>query len=287
MLDHRIHTFLMLCDRMNYRKTADALEITQPAVTQQIHALEEQYGRKLFEYKNRRLVKTEAAVLLEQYARAMVLQEYNLQEKLNNGPLHELRIGATKSIGDYYLRERIRTYLADSRHALTLLVDNTRNLLRSLNENQLDFAVVEGFFDKNSYDSFLLHREPFVGICRKGHPFAGREVSIEELLEETIIHREAGSGTRAILEQELRGYNESLKGFRRHICVSSFPIILDLVEQGFGVSFVYDILAKSNPKLDCFSIRDKRIIREFNVVYPKGVDIADKLELFFGELAEE
>lgn len=281
MLDYRIDTFLTLCESMNYRKTAEILHISQPAVTQQIHYLENQYGQKLFQYENRRLVKTEAAAILEKYARAAKLQEQDLRQKLENNPIRTLRIGATKTIGDYYLKADIRRYLKNPDNALTLIVDNTEHLLRLLEENELDFAVVEGFFDKTRFDSILLRREPFVGICRKDHPFAGREVTMEELLKETIIHREAGSGTRAILEQELRGYNESLQRFQRHICISSFNVILDLVKQGFGVSFVYNILADSDPALAKFSIRGESVVREFNVVYLKYADMGEKIRLFF------
>ena len=282
MLDHRINTFLLLCKVMNFRKTAELLGITQPAVTQQIRSLEAQYGRKLFEYENRRLKKTEAAAVLEQYARAMKLQEQDLLEKLENNPIHSLRVGATKTIGDYYLKDDIHRYLQSPDNALTLLVDNTEHLRRLLEENKLDFAVVEGFFDKTLFDNILLRREPFVGICRKDHPFAGREVTMEELLKETIIHREDGSGTRAILEQELRGYNESLQRFQRHICISSFNVILDLVKQGFGVSFVYNILADSDPGLAKFSIRGKSVVRDFNIVYLKYADPGEKICRFFG-----
>ena len=282
MLDYRIDTFLTLCESMNYRKTAEMLHISQPAVTQQIHYLENQYGQKLFVYENRRLVKTEAAAILEQYARAAKLQQQDLLEKLESSPIHTLRIGATKTIGDYYLKEDIRRYLQSPDNALTLIVYNTEHLLRLLEENELDFSVVEGFFDKTRFDNILLRREPFVGICRKDHPFAGREVTMEELLQQTIIHREAGSGTRAILEQELRGYNESLQRFQRHICISSFNIILDLVKQGFGVSFVYNILADSDPALAKFSIRGESVVREFNVVYLKYADMGEKIRLFFG-----
>ena len=282
MLDYRIDTFLTLCESMNYRKTAEMLHISQPAVTQQIHYLENQYGQKLFQYENHRLVKTEAAAILEQYARAAKLQQQDLLQKLESSPTHTLRIGATKTIGDYYLKEDIRRYLQSPDNALTLIVDNTEHLLRLLEENELDFSVVEGFFDKSRFDSILLRREPFGGICRKDHPFAGREVTMEELLQQTIIHREAGSGTRAILEQELRGYNESLQRFQRHICISSFNIILDLVKQGFGVSFVYNILADSDPALAKFSIRGETVVREFNVVYLKYADMGEKIRLFFG-----
>ena len=283
MLDYRIDTFLTLCESMNYRKTAEMLHISQPAVTQQIHYLENQYGQKLFAYENRRLVKNEAAAILEQYARAAKLQEQDLRQKLENNPIHTLRVGATKTIGDYYLKGDIRRYLESPENALYLIVDNTEHLLRLLEENELDFAVVEGYFDKNRFDNILLRREPFVGICRKDHPFAGREVTMQELLKQTIIHREDGSGTRAILEQELSGYNESLQGFQRRICISSFNIILDLVKQGFGVSFVYNILADSDPDLAKFAIRGERVVREFNVVYLKYADMGEKIGLFFGK----
>lgn len=43
MIDYRIKTFLVLCDTMNYRKTAEILNMTQPAVTQHIHFLENEY----------------------------------------------------------------------------------------------------------------------------------------------------------------------------------------------------------------------------------------------------
>ena len=66
MLDHRIDTFLTLCDTMNYRETAELLHITQPAVTQHIQFLEREYCCRLFTYENRHLTKTPSAELLEE-----------------------------------------------------------------------------------------------------------------------------------------------------------------------------------------------------------------------------
>ena len=280
MVDRRVDTFLLLCQLMNYRKTADALGITQPAVTQQIHFLEREYGCKLFTYQNSRLQKTEAAITLEQYARAIRLQDQHLRDKLSS-TVRELKIGATKTIGDYVLKEDIQRYLSKEDHALSLVVDNTKHLLKMLDENELDFAVIEGYFDHSQFDSQLFRKEPFVGICPRNHPFAGKEVSLAELFQETIIHREAGSGTRAILEQKLRGYNESLDRFKRQICISSFPVILDLVKKGFGVSFVYEVLADSDPDIAKFSIRGEHIVREFNIVYLKHADLQEKISWFF------
>ncbi|MCC8137513.1 MAG: LysR family transcriptional regulator [Clostridiales bacterium] len=283
MLDYRMETFLTLCECGSYRRTAEILHLTQPAVTQQIHHLEEEYGCKLFSYANRRLEKTEAAATLETYARAVRYQDQMLREKIQKkSNVHALRVGATKTIGDYFLTDYIHRFLDNPENSLDFLVDNTEHLLRELEEDCLDFAVVEGFFDKERFDSILLRKEPFVGICRRDHPFAGKNVSMDELLSETIIHREDGSGTRAILEQELLGYNESLNRFRHRICISSFKIILDLVREGYGISFVYDVLAEGDPQLAKFRLQDDRIVREFNIVYLKYADMKEKIEWFFG-----
>lgn len=283
MLDYRMETFLLVCDYMNYHKVADALGLTQPAVTQQIRYLENFYQCKLFDYTNHKLTKTRAAVTLEQYARAMRLKEAHLKEILVPEEVHELRIGATKTIGDYFLPPYIHRFLERKENALNLIVENTSMLLELLQNNKLDFAIVEGFFDKSSYDSVLLRREPFVGICSKNHPFAGKEVTIPELLEETIIHREDGSGTRAILEKELSGYNESLQRFKRRICISSFPLILDMVKWGHGISFVYNILADSDPEVAKFTLKGEQVVREFNIVYLKYADMQDHIRYFFGQ----
>ena len=282
MIDYRMDTFLTLCECLNYRKTAEKLHITQPAVTQQIQFLEREYGCKLFTYENRRLKKTDAALVLEEYGRAMRHQDQALRQRLRRSDVRELTGGATKTIGDYVLPGQVRRYLSDSANALTLIVDNTEHLLNLLEQDQLDFVIIEGYFDKDRFDSRLYRREPFVGICKKDHPFAGREVSVPELLGETIIHREEGSGTRAILEQKLKGYNESLNRFRRHICISSFKMILDLVKEGFGVSFVYKVLAESDPEISTFCIRGEPIVREFNIVYLKHTDQQEKIGWFLG-----
>ena len=63
-MDQKLSTFLTLCSTMNYRRAADALHLTQPAVTKQIQALEAQYGVKLFSYDERKLRKTPQGEIL-------------------------------------------------------------------------------------------------------------------------------------------------------------------------------------------------------------------------------
>lgn len=281
MLDFRIDTFLTVCDTMNYRETAERLHITQPAVTQHIQYLEREYGCTLFTYHKRTLRKTAAAQTLEQAARAMRYNERELQKKLRGTDVQTLRVGATKTIGDYVLPAQIERFLSRGEARLTLIVENTEHLLRMLDADQLDFAIVEGYFDKDRYDSRVLREEPFVGICRKEHPFAGRAVTVDELLKQTIICREEGSGTREVLERLLLAYNETLSRFSGQICISSFQIILDLVRKGFGVSFVYRVLADSDDQIETFTLQSNEIVRQFQLVWLRQADIQSKLDLFF------
>ena len=282
MLDYRMETFLILCEVMSYRETAQILHISQPAVTQHIQFLEREYGCQLFRYSNRRLTKTDAALAMEEYARSMKYNDRSLRQSLGSQEIREQKIGATKTIGDYVIGAYMRNFLADKDNALTLIVDNTENLLRMLEKNQLDFAIVEGYFDKRRFAWRPFRSEPFVGICHKDHPFCGQKITVPELLTQTIIHREPGSGTRAILEQKLQGYNESLGRFRRHICISSFKLILEAVKADIGISFVYEILADSDPELGKFYIQGDPIIREFSIVFLKDTHPEEKIRLSLG-----
>ena len=183
---------------MNYRKAAEQLHLTQPAVTKQIQALEALYGVRLFTYDSRKLRKTAQGETLEIYAISQRYQDEELRRALKRQEKTSLRIGATKSIGDYILLPQIIRFLKEPDNELFFTVDNTAHLLAQLEGGELDFVVLEGIFDKSRYESFLLRNEPYIGICAKDHPFSGCEVPMDELFSERLILREPGSGTRKI-----------------------------------------------------------------------------------------
>lgn len=189
-MDPRLDTFLTLCRTMHYGRAAEALNLSQPAVSKHIQALEAQYGAKLFDYSGRRLSRTRAGELLEQYASTLRYNEEKLIAAMHARPETLLRIGATKSIGDYILLPEIRRFLSAPGNRLTFLVDNTARLLSQLEAGELDFVVLEGIFDKARYDSFRVRMEPYIGVCARSHPFAGREVPLDELFRERLILRE-------------------------------------------------------------------------------------------------
>ena len=283
MLDYRIHTFLKLCDVLNYRITAEELNLTQPAVTHHIQYLEKEYNRKLFIYSNRKLEKTDAAVKLEEFARVAVYNDLILTDELKKPIARSLRIGATKSIAGYDIKPQIEALMTREDIEFSLYSGNTKALLEMIDHCELDIALVEGFFDRKKYGHTLYKRVPYVGICSDKHPFAGKSVHLNDIFNEHIIVREQGSGTRAVFEQLLLEKNCSLKSFKKTTSISSFELIKAVVSDNFGISFVYDVVAKSAKNLSTFHVENAEITREFNFVFLKNThaDIAGEMIKLF------
>ena len=282
-MDPKLHTFLTLCQTMNYRLAAERLHLSQPAVTKQIQSLEQALQTKLFLYDGHTLHKTEKCLLLERYAISQQYQFQELQLAIADKKRLKLRVGATKTIGDYVLIDAIKDYLHDPGHELSLVVDNTKHLLQMLDENRLDFAVIEGTFSKTKYDSYLLRMEPFVGICAKNSPLSGKHLSIEDLLKETIIVREEGSGTRRIFEERLTASGYGLNDFSREVSISSFVSIKALVAVGVGISFLYRSVVADADDIGTFTIDGITEPHPFHVVYTRNTNAKNYAEQFLGE----
>ena len=279
-MDSKLQTFLALCQTMNYRIAAEQLHLSQPAVTKQIQSLEQMLQTKLFRYDGHTLHKTEACLLLERYAVSQQYQFEELQLAIADKKRFNLRIGATKTIGDYVLIDAIKEYLSDPSHELSLMVDNTMHLLQMLDENQLDFAVIEGAFSKTKYDSYLLRMEPFVGICAKNSPLCGQHISVEELLKQTIIVREKGSGTRHIFEERLAAAGYELSDFYREVSISSFVAIKALVSTGIGISFLYNSVVAKENDIGTFTVDGITEPHPFHVVYTQNTSARNYAEQF-------
>lgn len=281
MLDYRIDTFLTLYEEMNYRRTAERLNMTQPGVTQHIHHLEGFYGVKLFEYNGRQLSRTKQAEQLKRYFDSVRAEEISLREGFGQANEVHLRIGATKTIGEFVIVPMVRDFLSKQKRSLNLIVDNTKNLLAMLEHGELDFAVIEGVFDKEKYPHHLFKRERFVGICAKSHPFAGKTVPLEDVFREKLLVRERGSGTRMLLQRAVEDRGFSLDSFRSCSSIGNFAVICELVAGKDAITFAYEPIVHSRKDLASFMVEDMQIQGEFNFVYPNAQVAGPKIELFF------
>ena len=281
MLDYRVYTFLALYDEMNYRKTAERLHITQPGVTQHIHYLENYYGVKLFEYDGRTLSRTKYAKRLKQYFDSAKTEEASIRKEFVPSDTVHLTIGATKTIGEFVVMPEIRRYLQSPDHRLDFVIDNTEVLLHMLEQSQLDFAVIEGVFDKSKYGYHLYKKEEFVGVCAKSHRFANRVVTLEDIFSEDIVVREPSSGTRTLLQNAISSKGFSLDSFRRCVSASNFSVICDLVVNSNAITFAYKPISQCRDDLATFTVADMQISGEFNFVYCNERIAREKIDLIF------
>ena len=282
MFDSRVFTFLKLYKEMNYRKTEEELNMTQPGVTQHIHYLEKQYGVKFFKYEGRTLYRTKEAEIFKRHLDSILAEECSMRREFSETKQLILNVGATKTIGEFVLVSAVKDFLKEPDHSMNFVIDNTQSLLKMLDDGELDFAVIEGVVDKSRYGYRLFKKEKFVGICSKNHRFAGKLIPLEELFKETLLIREKGSGTRNLLEQAIRDKGFSLDNFSRTVSLRNFSVIMELLEQDSTVTFAYRPIVQQRDSLTTFEVQDMHIEGEFNFVYCNQRIAEEKIRQFFG-----
>lgn len=286
MLDFRVETFLAVCQTMNFTRAAEQLHITQPAVSQHIHALEEQYGTKLFRSQGKQLQLTESGRLFFRTAAAMHHDDLQLREALHQeNTRRRLRFGATLTIGEYIMPGPLHRLLErEPDIQLYMLTANTQELLKLLDQGELDFAIVEGYFDKQAYDSLVYCTQRYIPVCSAEHPFSHPVRRLEDLLEERLLVREPGSGTRNVLERALEVRNLSVRNFRRVTELGSLNLIKSLVCAGAGISFFYQPVVQQEleaGKLREIPLEDCSIYHDFTFLWRRGsLFAADYREIY-------
>ncbi len=287
MLDFRHETFLALCRIRSYTKTAEALHLTQPAVTQHIKALEAHYGNRLFTYADKTLTLTEHGELLYQFASTVASDSDTLAEILRRKSLSDppLQFGATLSIGQYIMPDILAQILRKKPDTpVSMLVENTHHLLDKLNQGEIQFALIEGLFDKTAYHSELFAMEPFIAVCSKNSFLADHPRSFQELIQNNLIVREQGSGTREIFEHLLQKHNLSVTSFSKVTEIGNMEAIKQLVRNDLGITFLYQAAAKSElaqGEMKRIKITDSDTYHGLNFVFLKNSQhAADFLEWF-------
>ncbi len=286
MIDFRHQTFLELCQIKNYTKTAEKLHITQPTVSQHIKHLEEYYGVKLFNYSSKKLNLTAAGKKLYHYTERMSADSREIAKTISNkSSKQNIKFGATLSIGEFVMPDILDQAMEENpKLNFDMLVENTATLLQKLKAGEINFAILEGFFDKTKYGYHLFSREKFIGICSADSKLNSEKIKLDELLDFRLILRESGSGTREILEQILYTNNLNQKSFAKTLEIGNLNAIKALVSQGKGISFMYQAAAKRDleaDKISALKIKNFNIEREFNFVYLKDSVFAEEYRKYF------
>ncbi len=274
MIDLKLKTFLEVARLKNFTKAADILCITQPAVSQHIKSLEDFYGVKLLKKTGREMQLTEEGRIL--YHNVLKLDRLNkiIKNELRNSfsVKKKFSIGATLTIGGYFIPERLASYLKENPNIdITLHVNNTETIIRKLYSGDIELALVEGAFDRSKVKYRKIKDDELVLIVSKNHHFAGREnISIQELIPEKIIMREKGSGTRQVIDSFLREQGINLSDLNITIEIGDITAIISLVESNQGCTIISkEVLRKFRGRvsLRIVPIKEGCILREFNLLF--------------------
>lgn len=291
MLDFRINTFLTVCQTMNFTKAAEELHITQPTVSQHIHYLEDYYKTSLFTYQNRQLALTGAGKILQERLLRMKNDETTIQKELheNNERIKTLSIGVTMTIGEYAISGALAGYLkANPDTNIHLHYGNTKQLLQLLDNGQISFALVEGYYPKEFYDHKKYITEDYIAVCASSHTFqCGTPHHLKDLLAERLLVREEGSGTRNILERNLSPKGLSISDFIHYTQVENMHTIIELLKKDCGISFLYKIAVKeelAKHTLKEIKLRDFSMKHDFDFIWTKGSIYAEEYEFICDEL---
>lgn len=243
MLDPKLRTFLILCQTKSFTKTAESLHITQPAVSHHLKYLEAYYQTKLYEYNNRKFQLTPSGEILYQFVNSVNSDSERLKAQLpslsTNVP--ELRIGAEQSAGESFLPHLIISFLKEMpKCKLKIISENYSSLSTMLDNGDLDFFLFDGVVSTTKYDYHELGVGNVICVCSPSHPLAEKEVSIQEVYNNTLILGAENTPSRIRLENIFQENGILTYRFSNHIEVSnSLSCVKELILHNAGISFLY------------------------------------------------
>ncbi len=277
MLDFRVSSFLKVCQTMNFTQASSELHITQPAVSQHIRFLEEKYQVKLFNYQNRKLQLTREGEILRDRLKRIINDESRLKEELiaSSTQRFSISIGVTMTVGEYALCEPLSLLLKKHPHwDVRVKFGNTEYLLSCLEEGLIDFGLVEGYYPKDKYRHMAFSTQPFIAVCSADHVFnVENPRELKDLLQERIIIREPGSGTREILERSLAIKGIKATDFSSSLEVGNMHTIIRLLQNDCGISFLYRIAAEKELAQGIIReipLQDFQVTHCFDFIWEKG-----------------
>jgi len=253
----QLRIFLAAAEHLHFTRAAEALYITQPAVSASIQSLESEYGVKLFDRIGRHIEITDAGKLLQAEAKKILeqvaLTERGLRE-LNNLQRGELKLGASLTIGNYWLPDKISQF---KRLYPGIFVNCTL-----ANAEDICEGTALGFFDlglmagevkpslKNTLDQEVVGGDRLQIVVGKSHPWFERaEVDLTELCTTDWVMRESGSGTQQMFEQALQNRDIDTGQLQVILVLNSSEMVKAAVENGVGAAAIPELMIKKELQL--------------------------------------
>lgn len=243
MADRRLQVFYTVAKLLSFTKAADALHMTQPAVTFQIRQLEDHFNTRLFDRTHNRVSLTEAGQVVYQFGEQifeLYAEMENAVKELTGDVSGALTVGASTTIAEYMLPSLLGTFKAEHPEVnLRLKVSNTEGIVSMVENNVIDLGVVEAPVTNKNLLVEVCQEDELVLVVPSDHPLAAREsVGASDLAGCSFICREEGSGTREVVTEYLNSQGIDRTDINECLELGSSESIKGAVEAGMGVSIL-------------------------------------------------
>ncbi len=276
----KLKVFRVVADTLNYRRAADELHLTQPAVTSQIRSLEESMGIALFDRIGREISLTLAGATLLPYVRKIeaitndavaALMPFGGQEGV------EVSIGASHTIAVYLLPQLLPRLLHEwPKLQIHVVGGSTNDVLQALTKHQIGIALIEAPAHRPDLKIELFEHDELALIVRPDHRWARKAVvRAAELVQEPILLREVGSGMRQFVEEYLEQNGVLRQQLRISIDTNSTEGVISAVEAGLGIGFVPRLALEKALRLGSVKtipLENGPIRREMSIALLNGPD---------------
>ena len=242
-LEH-LRTLVFIVDHGSLSAAARARRISQPAVTKQVQRMEAELGLALLIRGPKRDVElTPAGARVLDFARETLARlealerELAILKEIGEGTLS---LAASTIPGEYLLPGLLAAFRAEyPQLEVRMTISDTAEVVSRLLADEVDVGVIGSAIKRPGLRLERLAGDEVVLAVPSNHPFAGRaEVTVDELMDQSFVLREEGSGTRRSVEAALSKAGLALPKENVRLILGSTQAILQAVEQGLGLGFV-------------------------------------------------
>jgi DNA-binding transcriptional LysR family regulator len=239
----QLAAFCAVVERRSFSQAAEQLGVTQPAVSLQIRSLEKRLGLQLLDRSGRRVEPTDAGRRLYRSAqRLLALEEQllaELGEEVEGELTGRLEIGASTGPGGTVLPVALAEF--QQLHPgvqVALSVSDTQRVIEQVARRELELGVVGAVRRHRGVVFEPFFRDEVVLAVPRGHRFADRQVSLDELKLEPLVLMQEGAGVRQVIDDELREIGLRLRDFNVQLDLGLQESARSAVLAGYGVTFI-------------------------------------------------
>lgn len=279
-----LQIFRVLCENdCSTTKAAQALNMTQPAVSLAIKELEQRYNVVLFDRIGRRLVITQAGKRLADYCRSIENLFDDMENEMKNWDRQgTIRVGATLTIGARFLPAYVKKFMAIYPNIdVKGLCAPVYILEKKIINNELDIAFSEGLIQNPLIITEEYMEDHFVVIAAADGKYkAGQEISLEEFCHSRIVLRETGSNSRKIFDSACE--KAGFKAEPVWECASN-DSLLGTVINGIGLGVLsYRLVGEAvqNNLIVPLKVKGLDLSRKFYIVHHKDKKLSSAVKYF-------